>query len=265
MSKSFQSQQAQTYHFGDWMRIIGGTFNINILEDVFESFFGALAEISDMLDYDPDKGIYTSDGLGFKNTAKLLAKLYENVHIDVSKAETEGKGITQIDQIFTRLGWSKIVPEFIKIPDSLKVEAIIEMTPDALHDLSQRGIKVPRVIGRGIATSEKIAKQNAYEQGLETLKRYGITTEWAIKEKEARIFESPDLLPYMDAVNERREREGFDKVQFFAPKTLGTKGNYSVQLHGIKEGEDPVILGVAQGPTVFEAKRAVLENYANGY
>lgn len=251
MSKQYQSQISQSNGFGTVVRIRGGNVNKHIFEDVFEAFFGALVEVSDII----------MEGLGYINSYRLISYLFSNVNIDFSLAR--GKAISLMDQMFNRLSWGKPTSTVENLPNG-SVKYILHMTNAAMIYLSQKGFKnIPINIGIGLSKTEKIAKQNAFEDMQNKLATFGITVEWSIEEKEASsIIDYPQLQPFIEDTFIRLKKEGFIQFRFFVPKTLNEKGIFRVQLMGINPDNSTTLLGLSEGPTLIQAKQNTLRNYS---
>lgn len=91
MSKVSNAQMAKKMGLGKHIRMLGlSEASFNVEADAFESFFGALDTISDMI----------VPGLGFANCYNMVIHLYTNFEIDETRAEGAQK--TLVQQIFSR-------------------------------------------------------------------------------------------------------------------------------------------------------------------
>jgi dsRNA-specific ribonuclease len=252
MSKKFQSQQAQTHRFGEYVRIIGSS-TIHVYEDLFESFIGALSKIS--------FEISDTKGLALDNTFVFLKKFFRNIPIDRALAINNPKTI--LDQIYMKLQWKEKPLVRAENIQGNQLHVTISMTDEAMNYLKNKGIDIPRVVGQayGYSNSEKSTRNTAYADAIATLSTYGIDEAWANKEKEENSIANVELKPYMDQAQVRYKKEGYSSLIFFVPKTLSGKNKFVVQLKGIKHDGKKITLMTATGATLLETKKTVLDNY----
>jgi hypothetical protein len=221
MSKLFQQELAQNLGFGSLIRVSNVKTTKHIMEDTFESFFGALFDIANTL---------IADGLGYIFSYGLLAVIFEPVQFNMAYAY--GRSKTQIKEFFEGLGWG--VPTETVMNTDVGVLVVISLTPAAQRYLAERGLIVPRDIGAAEAATKKVAMHGAYDNAMETLARAGITREWVLKEKEDWEFSNPDYLPYLERAREKLRREGYAKMYFFTPRSGTTVKGCLVQLIGVQ-------------------------------
>ena len=150
MSKIMQAQLARDMGLGEHIRVKGiDRAILNLETDVFESFFGALEEISDSI----------LNGSGAAQCYNMILHLFQNIEID----ETKGRGSakTQVIQMFVRFDLPK--PQ----EQSPGVEVTIT-TSQELKELLQWPDETD-VIGHAIAGKEKDAQYEAYRQVISKL------------------------------------------------------------------------------------------------
>lgn len=147
-----------------------------------------------------------------------------------------------------------------------EIEFAIELRPEHINFLDGYGVHISNpIIGKATASTKKEAEYLAYNQALETLKNYGITTEWAELAKKIRDFSDPVVAQYVPAVSKKLQSEGFTDMAFFIPrKTTTTKGAI-VELVGIRDtGERKLLawtLATERENSYQTAKATVLQNY----
>jgi dsRNA-specific ribonuclease len=309
MSKMKNAELAQKMGFGPYIRVIGMDRAIlNLEADVFESFFGALNNIANSIQF----------GSGFVYCYNMMAYLFEDVYIDESLGRGSAK--TQVLQMFVRFdlqkpqeivsgltvniqttgkmavrpyevigkskGSSKKEAEYQAYKMAINtlvnrgslivqeqqahiqndIEFSIELLPEHIDFLKSYGVVInDPIIGTAIAKTKKEAEYLAYTQALETLKYYGITTEWAEQAKKLRDFSDPVVAQYVPAVSNKLETEGFVDMAFFIPrKTTTTKGAI-VELIGIRENGERKLLTWVQATerenSYQNAKANVLKQY----
>ena len=93
MSKMYQAELSHDLGFGPFIRIEGlDRANLNVESDVFESFFGALEDISDKI----------APGSGSSYCYLMISHLFKERKIDENLSGGSAK--TQVIQMFTRFG-----------------------------------------------------------------------------------------------------------------------------------------------------------------
>jgi len=131
--------------------------------DVYESFFGALDEVSDSI----------LPGLGLINSYNMIVYIFNKRTI----ADELRKGSIKmvVEQIFIQLG--------LKINHHIEQEknkyiASINLNEEQLQFFESHGKHLPLTIGKGIAMSNKPALKIAYDQAKLTLEKYNINAEF---------------------------------------------------------------------------------------
>jgi hypothetical protein len=252
MSKLFQQELAQQLGFGQLIRVAHVKTTKHILEDTFESFFGALFDIANT---------QIADGLGYIFSFSLLAVVFDPIEFNMAYAY--GRSKTQIKEFFEGLGWG--VPIENVMNTDVGVLVIISLTPAAQRYLAERGIVVPRDIGAAEAATKKVAMHGAYDNAMETLAKAGITRDWVLREKEEWEFSNPDYLPYLERARERLRREGYAKMYFFTPRSGTTVKGCLVQLIGVKRdtNQHVQLVSIPNCDSV-DGKLQSLRHYAEG-
>jgi len=198
--------------------------NFNIEKDQFEAFFGALSRVSDTI----------LKGLGYLNCLNMLIYLFKDVKIDMEKAE--GDATTQVNQIFERFSTGR--PKALVVSERPYTINIV-LTEDQLAILGDYKVYLadPR-IGTATSQAKKTAKKAAYQMAFETLKAYGITTEWAKKAKLYLDFHDQDMKPYIDAFEAKLEKEGYMTPYFHIPRKATDGKSMLIQLIGVRKKDE---------------------------
>ena len=255
MSKSFQRTISKELGFAPWIRVRDMTANIHVLEDVFESFFGALFDISNAL---------SAFAYGYLNCFNMLTVIFNDVPLNL--AYIHGRSKTQLKEWFEGLGWvppGQGPPEEVVTSD-VGVKATIYLSEEGYRYLTQRGFKVNRALGVAIGTTKKVATHEAYDNAFEYLNSIGVTRDWVMAAKEEREFSNPRLVPYVPAARARLAREGFVNMRFFIPRTGTSKTSCVVQLLGIRADGSLETLESLNACNAAEGKAIILEEYARG-
>ena len=166
-----------------------------------------------------------------------------------------------VKEIFEQLHWG-VAKETTQEGHNKTVIGTVSFTQAAIENLRTLGVNVTTpILAIETARTKKVAFQNAYPVVLEKLHRIGITPEWVEKYKGNKDFNNPVLAPYINTVQGKSRREGYEKFYLKDLQTT-TEGVYT-QLIGIKPDGKLVILSSA-GPaeSKLEGKRQALEKYA---
>jgi dsRNA-specific ribonuclease len=259
MSKMYQGTTSRKLGFGDWIRVGNDISSISILEDVFESFFGALFEICDRV---------LGDGAGYVMALKFLALIFSDVDFDLSKSQ--GHPRSQIKEIFEML---KLDPEIQDITTNEKgtyVElSISKRTLDDLVQMEKMNPDSPLVIGVGFGPYKNNAVNLAYSNALEYLESLGITRAWAEQQKGYIDLLIPELQDYLEPAFDRMQEEGLDRIFLRTSRTSVKAGNVVIQLVGEyydeqKKKLQKKILASGRYPDTQTGKIDVVKQYAEG-
>jgi dsRNA-specific ribonuclease len=258
MSKIYQGTTSRKLGFGDWIRVGNDISSISILEDVFESFFGALFEISDNI---------IGDGVGYVLCLKFLTLIFEDVKFDLSKAQ--GHPRSQIKEIFEML---KLDPEIQDVSISEKGTNVTISITDYTHNELVELEKIPKnstkVIGIGFGPYKTNAVNLAYSNALEYLEGIGITRRWAEQQKELYDLMVPELDMYIEKALDRMASENYDRMYIRTSRTSVKAGNVVIQLVGEymceKKGKiQKKILTSGKYPDIQTGKIEVVKKYAS--
>lgn len=258
MSKLYQRELSVKLGFQPWIRVRDTDISTNILEDVFESFVGALFRVSDMVE---------KRGMGYLNCFNLMVHLFNDVPIDPTRAI--GKSKTQIKQMFEKMGWGTPIEREDRDTSSGGVSTVsILPTPQAIQYMrcSGTGINLRSPLGVGTANTKTGATATAYDRALEELFRVGVTHEWVQQEKDQRELSNPLIQNYVGPAQRRLQQEGYVRMRFCTPRTAVSAQNATVQLLGVnREGRESILAStVVPVKEMNEGKRQVLEKYIQG-
>lgn len=317
MSKIYQAQLTRDLGLSGFIRSQGLDRTIlNLETDVFESFFGALEEISDMI----------QDGLGSIMCYNMITHIFKNRDINVDKGQASIK--TQVDQIFTRFELGKLKTtnvglgieinillnedlakayginsllgsatnnKYDKAKEEASLDAIetlvqlgfirvvdkpqsktnnptvtftISLNPRQKAFLESYGIKLNNsVIGQATGSTKKEAEFEAYKAAANFLNKLGITSEWADKQKQIRDFSDPLIEPHLKNLGNKIKNDGYVSLYFFVPRKTSTTKGAVVQLIGVKENGENVVLSYVYSTdrenSYNKAKAQVVMDYIN--
>lgn len=255
MSKMFQAELSRKMGLGEHIRIAGlNRAILNIEADVFESFFGALDAVSDLI----------TPGTGYANCYNMVIYLFNDVVMDESKGKGSAK--TQTIQIFSRFGLGKI--EERDDDTGRGINFSVTLKPEHSNFLRQYGVEINNLtIGSASASTKKEAEVEAYKMAFRTLTDKGITSKWAEQVKNRLELEDPSIKPYVSAARIRLEKEGFEGMHFFIPRNSMTPLGAAVQLIGVRKNGEKEILAVTHATdreTGYSSGRVfVINKYAS--
>ncbi len=145
--------------------------SVGVGGDVFESFFGALDKVSDLI----------MDGLGLINCYNMIDYIFNQNTIPDYLRYGNPKMI--VEQIFIQLGLS-IQPQVIK--ESNQFVASLKLNKEQLDFFYEHNIDLPLIIGEGRANSKKAAFNVAYTRAKDTLERNKVNTAFIERIKQER-------------------------------------------------------------------------------
>lgn len=155
------------------------------------------------------------------------------------------------------------------VGDNRNVEFTVALRPEHLLFLESYQVYIKdRIIGHAIAPTKKEAEFEAYTRAFDTLRQYGITTEWAEEAKQRMDFGDPAIQPYIIAANNRLIKEGYISMYFFIPRKTVTPKGAIVQLIGIRGNGQHEVLSFTytldRDNNYKYAKSLIVQQYANG-
>lgn len=158
MSKIKQAELARQMGLSQHIRVKGIEHAIlNLETDVFESFFGALDTIADMV----------TPGSGFAYCYNMIVNIFQDVEIDEKKARGSAK--TQVIQMFVRFDLTKPLEQ---VPGT---NIVVEATPALVPYLGLQG-HTDSILGRGISGKKQEAEKEAYQQSVSLLETLGLVS-----------------------------------------------------------------------------------------
>jgi dsRNA-specific ribonuclease len=162
MSKMRQAEMSRQMGLGTYVRVAGlDRASLNIDADAFESFFGALDTISDMV----------KPGWGYINCYNAILHLYNNVSI--SEDLGEGSTKTQVIQMFVRFELPAPVESSYDGKPGVNVN--ISLTPAFVQMLRSNGYEVTSpLFATSKAPKETDARTSAAKQAVDTLEILGL-------------------------------------------------------------------------------------------
>ncbi len=244
MSKMQQAKLGDMMKLPNYIRVGGmSSVILNIVTDVFESFFGALESIADRV----------QNGLGYVICYNMIFEIFKNINIDLINSNESSK--TQVIQIFTRFNLKKPTQTVLKSENNVSV--VISL--DKEHDdfLRSYGIDLPYqepyvdasgnvlidyIIGENISATKTEADYEAYVNSLKLLEENGVSTEWAGEVKKERDLQDPSVAQYVPRAREKLKLMGYVDMYFFIPKKSVTKTGAVVNLVGVKDDKSLKIL-----------------------
>lgn len=246
-----QQEYARKLGFTPYIRFLGLEVTDAMLEDVFESFFGALIEVSDKL----------KDGLGMVNVSNFVTSLFEEVGIDYSLATEGDKSI--VHERFTQFHWGKPIER--EVPIEGGVQVTVSLTQEALAYLASRGLSgINPVIGLGQARSKMPAARAAYAEAVRRIESFGIQQERLEEERSKMLLRDKTLAPYLAPVKTRLTKEGFVDFEFYSPKTSTSFNATLVELYGVRRNGSKQLLRANIAESKERGQFIVLSQYAEG-
>lgn len=205
--------------------------------DMIEAFFGAALKIGDL----------STKGLGMLICEVMIKKSFPEIADPAHDWEIDQPAKTEILQIFTKLGSDtrnfhqdctffttfpgystviiKLAAPYLK---RLRAEGIVTI-PAVLATVKEDGLKKPMMV-------------KAYSIARTTLRKYGVTTEWAISVKERDRHE--DINPKLLNEAFRAVNGYYDKFEFSFPEKNTPSHKTFCVLIGVKDGQHDVIQSV---------------------
>jgi dsRNA-specific ribonuclease len=261
MSKMKQGDLSRQMGLKKYIRVANEiSANINLESDVFESFFGALFDVSNNVD----------NGSGYTCCFNMIVHLFK--FIDINQEIYKGAHKTLVLQIFSRFKLSNLQEEISEVQTDNKRSTIclkVCLTPEHTSFINSKGIYLQtNIVGVGNASTKDGASAIAYENALIFLAKNQITPEWAVKEKNKLAFADPSISQYEFLYTKRFQSEGYEGLTFFVSRKTRDKIGAIVQIRGIKNDgtECPLktIYTEDLDTSYKTAKIKLITDYANG-
>jgi dsRNA-specific ribonuclease len=228
MSKMYQGPIAQQLKMGQWV-LSQAEINVNILEDLFESFSGALHEVGDQV----------KPGLGAILVRNLITYIFKDFVFDPDMIRGTAK--TVITQYAHRLHWGEINAQTYGAGN--RMTCTVSLSPMGLKHLADNNMMAPSPLGTGAGASEKAATDAAYRDALRNLNKIGATYDWVIEQRSKISFNNlPQKL--VDRVRLRANRSGYTTIKTITPRSTATTNSVVVQLIGIRDGVEHTLATV---------------------
>jgi hypothetical protein len=242
MSKIKQSEMSKQLGLAKWIRT-NIDLTIHTHEDLFESMFGMLFKICDLL---------IGNGNGYAFCSNLITNLYYDLTIDLDEIMSDP--ITQIKEIFEKLNWTpkdKFKPEHLGVirpnNDPLQPDHkwLLELRLNnyainfiQTHD-QFRGKKLEIILARVSGKDKKSVQAQAFAEALKTLhKYYGIDYKWAEKYADDKMDKEARSIAGAKMDNDRIKK-------LFFPKSVKSTNKQFLQLVGITpDGRSKILLTV---------------------
>ena len=262
LAKGFQSQLSSSLGIGRFIRTRFHTTK-HQLEDVLESFFGALQLIGDKI---------FKLGAGYGLCYNLVVSLYKDVPIELSATLANPK--TLIKEAMERLQMiqpklKEKVPENDVTDDFGNVTFTISWPPHGIPILRSLGINVTSpIVAQATDKTKKMASIAAYRMAINNINEMGITKEFIEEYVRSKDLQMAELTPYINAIQDRLKLEGFESFylsEHHMKGKLGVATSKMIQLIGVKPGGEKKVLAMTPNAvdSVILGKQEVLKAYAN--
>jgi hypothetical protein len=173
---------------------------------------------------------------------------------------------TELKELFERLGWAppdrKLPEESMIQDDGLTVLSLF--TPKSSYtDPSMEGIKLPSTLAKVTGVSAKAVRSKAAAIALETLAKYGVTTEWSYEIKRRHELSIIGLIDKEQLIMAKLKKMGFRDYLFKTSRSAGgaTRGLVNLQLLGIADKKQILESAQVQYDQVNVEKARMLNSF----
>lgn len=229
--------------------------SISVSEDLFESLIGALFWIGN---------VAILPGMGFVFAFNFVNNIFSQVEIDLGVVAGHVK--SQVKEIFEKLGWKKAIEDWRQEPGSSEGVFILRFTTEALRFLRNLGVNLNDDVlaSSQLASTKKVASDQAYQQAVANLASLGIDRNWADDYRRVQEIQSPEFSKFLPGVIARMTNEGYSNVYFENVKVNSETS--TVQLIGVSPtGEKKVLIQITRPGRDIEAiRKEVLSAYSEG-
>lgn len=258
MSKIDQAKKARVLGLHKWVRT-NIDLSIHTSEDLFESMFGALFKIGDNL---------LGKGNGYALCNNVLTALFYDIVIDYDVIMK--RPVSQIKEIFEKLGWSELdkfsikelgVPTYQILLDGT-TNWILELrlnnrATDFLRREGKMDAKGP-ILSLTKANNKKTLETDAYEKAIKALKdRFDIDYKWSIDYAHKKSDEEVQSI-----AGERVKQDNLTQVTF--SKNKKTESRQFIQLIGTSISTNRIIILLSIN-SEFNVPLGPLKNFALKY
>ncbi len=250
LSKEYLARFSTTMKLGEWVIIEEADVNVNILEDLFEAFFGALDQIADSI----------KPGLGAITAFNYMPLIFKD---ETFAPEMKyGTAKTRLVQYGSRLHLGSEAVDATTTRDGRRYTTTITLSDAFVRFLSSKGYNLSNPVGEGKGMSKKASENAGYENALAAFNRVGFTLERVMTESKVDEFKSFD--PALVArVRAKAMSAGFTKLSFKKPRGTAINESVTIMLRGAgATSKIPTKLSVARGTTDEQAKELALQKYA---
>lgn len=266
MSKEYQPKFGKELGLDKYTRILRKDVQDKVLEDLYESFIGALDVVSDNI----------QAGLGIVNVRNFVTWFFNKKSLEMTAETLGGIVITQVKQIFERFdkravrdGKDAIMDEWITEADGNKTLRV-KVTP-GIRDILSNKFQIDfreDYLGQATGRDKKAVTIEAYRNALLNLRSYGIDPESAKLLKQLHDFAQPELLPYRFNLLRKLKEDGYIRAYFEKPKFLRTDQSLTITFMVENEKRKSYQIGKIDVDTTFpgetleiEAKAQLIRNY----
>ena len=263
VSKGFQSKLGQSLRLGNFIRT-RFPLSSHIFEDCIEALLGALEQVGD---------IAFKFGTGINLAYNFVVSLYKDVEIDLDKTIANPKTLVKermerIGMVNQKLG-EKVPEESFVDEKTGKVVFRIKFPENKMYILRNFGINISSpIVGEAKDSTKKTASIAAYRIAISYLNSIGLTEEFVSALSKKREFESPEMKPHIEGIQERLKAECFVDFYFneHHVKTASHTSNYRyIQLIGTREDGTKEVLVQNREPeeNAQQIKIELLKRYKN--
>lgn len=233
MSEQYQPTLTKKMGLEEWLR--APETNEKIREDLFESFFGGLYEVS---------RIKANEGRAFVNCLNMITVLFNDV--DITPGITAPK--TTVIQNVNRLGYGEIIRKWLDAEGTriygnekkIKTKGAdgkhrlqLVIPHNAVYYLGTKGIKIDSSFGPFVNENKKAVEREAYTAVYQHMLKAGLTKDWVDNDvRERHGTDDPRIKSLNPEIMEEVRRQGFDdfRLEIITPKDDDTYAYVSLKL-----------------------------------
>jgi dsRNA-specific ribonuclease len=263
VSKGFQSKLGQSLRLGNFIRT-KFPLSSHIFEDCIEALLGAIEQVGD---------IAFKFVTGINLAYNFVVSLYKDVEIDLDKTIANPKTLVKermerIGMVNQKIG-EKVPEESFVDEKSGRVVFRIKFPENKMYVLRNLGINVASpIVGEAMDSTKKTASIAAYRIAISYLNSIGLTEEFVTSLSKKREFESSEMKPHIEGIQERLKSECFVDFYFNEHhiKTASHTTNLRyIQLIGSREDGSKEVLVQNREPeeNAQQIKIELLKRYKN--
>jgi len=242
------------------------TFKVtkHVKEDVFESFIGALVDISDKI----------TEGLSYVNCYNFIVFVYNDEEMGDASTLPIAPGITLVPQFFIRIGLGSVQNPAVKdssekvqgdFGESQWTESTVYVEDWASKVLVGLGITLPKdkVLGSARDIDAKESRKYAYENAYNKLIEIGMTPQWIDKTSQTVMFNKPEIKPFYKPALAKAKASGYVDIAFISSGAQTTYSSKVITLAGILSNGKKEFLSIGEGPDRDTAMLNAIKNYVS--